>query len=846
MKKRKTRVGVSGHDLKFWTPIQLQLEQTGDFDFRIDEWSGHADHDEKLSRELIEWADVLFAEWALGNAVFYSRNKRPDQKLVIRWHLQERRTSFPNDINYGAVDDLVFVGAHILGECVEKFSIPPEKCRVVGNLIEHERFNHEKLPGHERTLGMIGVLPARKRLDLALDTLELLVRADDRFRLRIKGQNPAAVDWLWQQGQERDYYVSLFKRINASPVLRHRVIFDPAGKDVEQWLRLVGSVLSPSDFESFHVAVAEGVASAALPVVWNWEGAGEIYPGIPLVESAEAAAQLILAKERHAEIKERALDGVKSSFGPEALLPIWRTLLTPINEQVVAYNWGEGGEKSASVECDKSLRRLKVALICDEFTYNSFKGEFVPVVLEPGSWRERMESERPELLFCESAWSGVDSETRPWKGRVYASSNFTKENRGELLAILDYCKEHNIPTAFWNKEDPSHYEDKVHDFVSTAKLFDVVFTTASECVERYKKEHGVKNAYCLPFATQPRYFNPIEVEGARSRKVVFAGSWYAYHQERCKAMEAMLDKFIEDGLELEIYDRHFGTSDKNHIFPQKYHRYLKAAVPHAEIGNVYKSSQYGLNFNTETSSPTMFARRVYELMSSNTLCVSNYSKGMDDMFGDLVFFADRESRGLPDLGEDELASMRDRALHHVLREHTYKQRFRFVAEKLGVALAQESFAATVCCIVACDDDIEKAIAYYQAQNVAEKGAPLLLVLDRSIEASSLKDYYETYNRNGVTVVSEHYLLSYANKPGRVIETDYLALVDYRKVRPVDYLEKAVLHTSYAENVVIVPGSDRKYVQVEEALIEEVIAPASFLPWLMKMRGRRASALFYLV
>ncbi len=171
---------------------------------------------------------------------------------------------------------------------------------------------------------------------------------------------------------------------------------------------------------------------------------------------------------------------------------------------------------------DKKIKyadRFRVALIADEFTTNSFSDEFDAIPIKPSDWRERFEKYQPEILFCESAWSGTDPKSRPWKGQIYASKNFKKENRTVLLEILAHCKKMGIPTVFWNKEDPTHFTDRVHDFVKTAKEFDFVFTTAAECVGGYQNEHGVSKAFALPFATNPRLFNPVE-NGFRSSRVV--------------------------------------------------------------------------------------------------------------------------------------------------------------------------------------------------------------------------------------------------------------------------------------------------------------------------------------
>lgn len=329
MLNRKIRVGVSGHDLKFWLPLQEALEATGRYEFKQDVWSGHDQHDPRQSQELLEWADLLVAEWALGNAVYYSKSKRPNQRLLIRFHLQERGTHFPAEIDYSNVEKMLFVGPHILRECVEKFSIPEEKCGVLGNFVDVSRYAQPKFGGAEYTLGMVGTAPSRKRLDLALDTLELLAARDERYVLRVKGASPASIPWLWARSKERDYYQEAYSRINSGP-LRYRVVFDPQGNDVHHWLKMVGALLSPSDFESFHMAVAEGAASGALPVVWSWEGADEIYPEFVLVRDAKDAAELILfnnASASGARYRQQVREIVLSRYDSSIITQQWEELL---------------------------------------------------------------------------------------------------------------------------------------------------------------------------------------------------------------------------------------------------------------------------------------------------------------------------------------------------------------------------------------------------------------------------------------------------------------------------------------------------------------------------------------
>ncbi|RRY17092.1 hypothetical protein EGJ57_19075 [Brucella anthropi] len=442
---------------------------------------------------------------------------------------------------------------------------------------------------------------------------------------------------------------------------------------------------------------------------------------------------------------------------------------------------------------------IKVATILDEFSFESFAFEFKAVPIEPDNWRERFETEKPDIFFCESAWSGPDSKRRPWKGQIYSSINFKKENRTTLLNIIDYCKGNGIPTVFWNKEDPTHFDDKVHDFIKTAQLFDFVFTSAAECIERYKQEHGCKNVFALPFATQPRLFNPLELEEKRSKDIVFAGGWYAVHKERSELMERVLDQLLEAGYSLKIFDRYYGTDDVNHIFPERFRPYLLPPVGHKELDKVYKSSVFGLNFNTATNSETMFARRVFELMSSNTLVLSNYSVGVDKMFGEDVVFVDRNPSDLKSLSSKDIDAIRARALQKVLENHTYENRWEFILKSIGFNYRKNDQSITLVARVKDRNEIQRTLDYFSRFEAAFPDARLLLLLSKEMAKVDVSAYYQEFNRYGHEVVSEDYLENYTAPLGGVLSTKNMLFIRECNFPPLEWVKKARLHLVYAEN-----------------------------------------------
>ncbi|RKR18686.1 CgeB family protein [Arthrobacter oryzae] len=497
-------------------------------------------------------------------------------------------------------------------------------------------------------------------------------------------------------------------------------------------------------------------------------------------------------------------------------------------------------QRIASPPAAKQPKEFKVAIICDEFTYNSFKYEFDPIVLDPATWQQQLEEERPDLFLCESAWSGVDSRTRPWKGRIYASSNFAHENRREVLDILEWCRAESVPTVFWNKEDPTHYPDRVHDFVDTAVKFDHVFTTDRNCVEKYRDDYGHPSVHCLPFATQPKLFNPIG-GSSRTDEVVFAGSWYANHQDRSAEMLAIFRQIMATGRKIKIFDRFFGSSDELHIFPSELLPYTVPAVSHAELASVYKSSIFGLNINTVTGSSTMFARRVFELMSSNTLVLSNDFAAAEEFFGDTLAIVGRDRSALVGLTPDEIERKRDSALHNVLEHHTYRARFEQILDVVGSSYQRPDDRLTVVYPVVNAAEASAALSSFSGFSSVARG--VLLLLSPAIPDEEVRSLYSEFNKYGATVVSVALALRQGVLPESLIPTThFVVLAPDTQVTPED-IRRAKLHTAYVDSPIVL-GSGLKYEFTSSHKVADIIAPQDYIETVLQHAGAAIGGDFY--
>jgi len=366
-----------------------------------------------------------------------------------------------------------------------------------------------------------------------------------------------------------------------------------------------------------------------------------------------------------------------------------------------------------------TLKSLKIACVMDDFTYAAFADEAVLSQLTPTYWREELETFIPDLLFIESAWRGKDE---TWGNKIGHRSS-------ELVSIVEWCRQRKIPTVFWNKEDPVHFET----FLNTAALFDHVFTTDIDCIGRYKAALGHQNVWLLPFACPAKRFNPIETH-QRKEAFSFAGAYYARYPERNRDLESFISALSEKR-KIEIYDRNYGKDDPRYQFPEDFRPFIVGHLPFEEIDKAYKGYTHAINMNSIKQSQSMFARRVFELLGCNTITVSNFSRGVRMLFGDLVVCTDNGAEAMRRLDRisDETTSRKFRllGLRKVMSEHTAQDRIAYIAAK---ALARPIPTLLPDILVTAyaknAEQLETILANYRRQNYSGKN--LCVVVPKGI------------------------------------------------------------------------------------------------------------------
>ncbi len=291
----KKTILLAGHDLKFIDKLMKKFAENG-YTILIDKWQEHDKHDEIKSKKLLRQADIIFCEWCLGNAVWYSHNKLPYQKMFIRFHRQEIETNYPARVNYDAIDTMAFIAPHMQQKAINKFALEKHQNKFVyiANYVDTYELNRNKTEHARFNLGIVGIVPKMKRFDRALDLLEELRKKDKRYQLFVKGKQAKEYPWMRKRTDEKKYYKEQNKRIKKSSYLKGGVHYDGFGKDMENWFTKIGYILSTSDFEGSHLSVAEGMASGSTPIIIKWDGADEIYPEENCFDDISNATEYIL------------------------------------------------------------------------------------------------------------------------------------------------------------------------------------------------------------------------------------------------------------------------------------------------------------------------------------------------------------------------------------------------------------------------------------------------------------------------------------------------------------------------------------------------------------------------
>lgn len=325
--KKKMRLLISGHDLKFIKPLFPYFEK--EFELTVQEYPEYTNLNVTESSALLEKNDIIWCEWLLLNAKWYSNHVYAHQKLFIRAHRFEYSKNYGSKVRWNRVNLLITVSYYYMEMFMQRFRIPREKITVINNFIDVNSYPTEKEEGYKYNLSMIGILPKRKGFDKAIDLLINLKKKNPKYKLYIAGKRPEEFPNTKNIPEEREYYENVQKKIKENN-LEDSVIFTGWIK-IQDFVKKIGYTLSLSDKEfpeSFHIAPFEGMASNGIGLALDWEGIEYIYPEYVICNTIEEIADRIEEyNSNDKEYKEIAEKGRKFTKDNYDLPLIWNHIL---------------------------------------------------------------------------------------------------------------------------------------------------------------------------------------------------------------------------------------------------------------------------------------------------------------------------------------------------------------------------------------------------------------------------------------------------------------------------------------------------------------------------------------
>lgn len=300
VEKKEKKITIASNDYKFINHFYSNLKSNGS-QVTKDLWEWGKTDSIESSKKSYQESDIIFCEWGLANAAWYSQINTKQKPLFIRIHAQEVRQKamrFSKGIDVNNVEKFIFVSEKIRQKALELYSWPTDKTIVIPNYILNNDFkisDERKKRNISFNFGLVGITPQTKRLDRAIDLMEIILKKYPSSKLYIKGERPENYSWMHAPGriQELDFYYEQYNRLETNDLLKKAIIFDGFGNDMPEWYQKIDFILSPSDAESFHYGLADGVSSGCIPIIWPWDGAEDTYTSEWVIKDTHTAVEKV-------------------------------------------------------------------------------------------------------------------------------------------------------------------------------------------------------------------------------------------------------------------------------------------------------------------------------------------------------------------------------------------------------------------------------------------------------------------------------------------------------------------------------------------------------------------------
>lgn len=235
--------------------------------------------------DLMQWSDISWFEWATDVAVEASK-LRKTCKTILRLHAFEAYTDWPSKIQWENIDSLITVGNSYIKDALLR-QVPALEARTqvvtIPNGVNMDKFKFIDRP-MGKNIACVGYLHAGKNPMFLLQCMQKLHYIDPQYKLFFAG--------VFQDRRLEQYIRYMTKELKLSDV----VFFDGWQDDMNQWLSNKHYIVTTSIGESQGMGVLEGMACGLKPIVHNFPGADQIFPGDCLFNISEQFCQQVCSE----------------------------------------------------------------------------------------------------------------------------------------------------------------------------------------------------------------------------------------------------------------------------------------------------------------------------------------------------------------------------------------------------------------------------------------------------------------------------------------------------------------------------------------------------------------------
>ncbi len=215
---------------------------------------------------------------------------------------------------------------------------------------------------------------------------------------------------------------------------------------------------------------------------------------------------------------------------------------------------------------------------------------------------------KPDVVFSYGWWSNLEN----------IDSFYHTLNKKGVLHI------------YWATDDPPCF-----DYMSLpiGKKTDILFTTAAECIDNYKK-NGV-NAYLLPFACCSSHHKKVPVCDSLKHDIVLLGHNYnvtwdpAYFAYRLNGIENLIKPIAQGNYDFMAWGLWWRSGDRIYKLPMKNYGLI---LPYEKVPQVYSSCKIALGLQTVGNSTSMISSRTFDALGCGAFHLSQYSPGLERYF----------------------------------------------------------------------------------------------------------------------------------------------------------------------------------------------------------------------